>query len=287
PDTAANAKLMKALLAFNAAITPATEGEKINESNAVAAAKEFASGDDSMRAFRQIYAASRLLRNGVGTDAVLELVVEARKASDEALKVPVLTLAVQADEFRDMRARSISAGVVPDVSDAPQSVMANILKGKLEDLHGWALFNQEKHAEAITHLKQAAEILPAETPAWRTALWHLGVAQEQSGEKQQALESYLKSYRGGPAESVRRSEIERLYRGINGSLDGLEDRLTGTGAGSSSTTAPATNPEPTPTETPKSDPAPDSTAPAPAASPAPDASRPMSEEDLLNASKRL
>src|SRR6185503_6799757 len=132
PDTAANAKLMKALLAFNAAITPATEGEKINESNAVAAAKEFASGDDSMRAFRQIYAASRLLRNGVGTDAVLELVVEARKASDEALKVPVLTLAVQADEFRDLRARSISAGVVPDVSDAPQSVMANILKGKLE-----------------------------------------------------------------------------------------------------------------------------------------------------------
>jgi tetratricopeptide (TPR) repeat protein len=289
PDTAANAKLMKALLAFNAALTPSTEGEKINESNAVAAAKEFASGDDSMRAFRQIYAASRLLRNGVGTDAVLELVAEARKASDEALKVQVLTLAVQADEFRDLRARSISAGVVPDVSDAPQSVMANILKGKLEDLQGWALFNQEKHAEAITHLKQAAEILPAETPAWRTALWHLGVAQEQSGEKQQALESYLKSYRGGPAESVRRSEIERLYRGINGSLDGLEDRLTGTGAAvtSSSTTAPATNPEPTPTETPKSDPAPDSTAPAPAASPAPDASRPMSEEDLLNASKRL
>ncbi|HET9712603.1 MAG TPA: tetratricopeptide repeat protein, partial [Pyrinomonadaceae bacterium] len=283
PDTAANAKLMKALLAFNTAVTPSTEGEKINEPNAVAAAKEFASGDDSMRAFRQVYAASRLLRNGVGMDAVLELVAEARKASDEALKVPVLTLAVQADEFRDLRARSITAGVVPDVSDAPQSVMANILKGKLEDLHGWALFNQEKHTEAITHLKQAAEILPTETPAWRTALWHLGVAQEQSGEKQQALESYLKSYRGGPAESVRRSEIERLYRSINGSLEGLEDRLTGTGAGagSSGTTAPATNPEPTPTETPRSDPAPDSTAPAP------DPSRPMSEEDLQNAAKRL
>jgi tetratricopeptide (TPR) repeat protein len=288
-DTAANAKLMKALLAFNVAITPSTEGEKIDEATAVAAAKEFASGDDSMRAFRQVYAASRLLRNGLGTDAVLELVAEARKSSDEALKVPVLTLAVQADEFRDLRARSISAGIVPDVSDAPQSVMANILKGKLEDLHGWALFNQEKHAEAMTHLKQAAEILPAETPAWRTALWHLGVAQEQSGEKQQALESYLKSYRGGPVESVRRSEIERLYRSINGSLDGLEDRLTGTGAGAgtSVTSAPATNPEPTPTETPKSDPAPDSTAPAPAESPAPDPSRPMSEEDLQNAAKRL
>ena len=294
-DSAANAKLMKALLAFNAAIIPATEGEKIDESAAVAAAKEFASGDDSMRAFRQVYAASRLLRNGIGMDAVLDLVAEARKASDEALKVPVLTLAVQADEFRDLRARSIAVGSVPDVADAPANVLANILKGRLEDLHGWALFNQEKHTDAITHLKQAAEILPAETPAWRTALWHLGVAQEQSGEKQQALESYLKSYRGGPAESLRRSEIERLYRSINGSLDGLEERLSGTGAASSSTTAPETTtpevtattapttPEPTPTETPKSEtaPAPDSPAPAP------DSSRPMSDEDLQNAAKRL
>ena len=292
PDTAANAKLLKALLAFNAAITLSTEGEKIDESTAVAAAKEFASGDDSMRAFRQVYAASRLLRNRVGLDAVLELVAEARKASDEALKAPVLTLAVQADEFRDLRARSITAGVVPDVADAPQSVMANILKGRLEDLHGWALFNQEKHAEAITHLKQATEILPAETPAWRTALWHLGVAQEQSGEKEQALESYLKSYRGGPAESIRLLEIQRLYRSINGSLDGLEDRISGTGAGAanSSTMAPATNPEPAPTETPKTEtvPAPESTAPVPdSTAPAPDPSRPMSDEELQNAAKRL
>src|SRR6185436_2354930 len=57
-DTPANAKTMKALLAFTAAITPATEGEKINEAAAVAAAKEFASGDDPMRAFRQVHAAN-------------------------------------------------------------------------------------------------------------------------------------------------------------------------------------------------------------------------------------
>ena len=295
-DSAANAKLLKALLVFNAAITP-PDGEKINEAAAVKAAMDFASGDDSMRAFRQVYAASRLLRNGVGIDAALELVTEAKKTADEALKVPFLTLAVQADEFRDLRARSIAAGNVPDVADAPQNVLANILKGRLEDLHGWALFHQEKHTEAIVHLKQATETLPAETPAWRTALWHLGVAQEQSGQKEQALESYLKSYRGGPAETVRRAEIERLYRSINGSLDGLEDRITGTGAGapSSSTTEtaatttpeatstpapPVLNPEPPPAETTKSD-------PAPATTPAPDPSRPLSDEDLQNAAKRL
>lgn len=275
-DTADNAKIMKALLAFNSAIT-APEGEKINEAAAVAAAKEFSSGTDGMRAFRQVFAASRLVRHGIGLETALDLIAEAKKASDDALKVPVLTLAVQADEYRDLRARSIAAGNVPDVGEAPHEVMANILKGRIEDLHGWALFNQEKYTDAIGHLKQAAEILPAETPAWRTALWHLGVALEQSGEKEQALDAYIKSYRGGPVETVRRGEIERLYKSMKGSLDGLDDRIAGIAApaASSSTT------EPTTTETPKPE-----TATAPASSaPAPPSE--VTDEALRNAASRL
>jgi tetratricopeptide (TPR) repeat protein len=311
-DSAANAKTLKALLAFNTAITPATDGQKIDESDAVAAAQDFAAGSDSMRAFRQLYAASRLLRNGVGVSTALDLVAEAKKASDEALKVPVLTIAVQADEFRDLRARAIAAGSVPDVADAPRDVLANLLNGRIEDLHGWALFNQEKYPEAITHLKQASLVLPIETPAWRAALWHLGVALEQSGQKEQALEAYIKSYHGAPADSVRRSVIEQLYRSVKGSLEGLDEQLgtgavaTGAGAVNSSTPATATTPEPTPTETPKSEttPAPDSspapapsptetpkseTTPAPDSSPAPaaDSSRSMSEADLKNVASRL
>jgi len=305
-DTAANAKTLKALLAFNTAITPATDGQKINESDVVAAAQDFAAGTDSMRAFRQLYAASRLLRNGVGVSTALDLIAEARKASDEALKVPVLTIAVQADEFRDLRARAIAAGSVPDVADAPHDVLANILNGRIEDLHGWALFNQEKYPEAITHLKQASAVLPIETPAWRTALWHLGVALEQSGQKEQALEAYIKSYHGAPADSVRRSVIEQLYRSVKGSLDGLDEQL---GAASSNTSATVTSPEPAPAETPKSEaakpetaPAPDPSpaptptptetpkpemAPAPDPSPAPASSQPMSEADLKNVASRL
>ena len=188
-----------------------------------------------MHAFRKVYAASRLVRNGIGNDTALDLVAGARKATDEALKLPVATMAVQAEEFRSLRARAISAGNVPDVATAPAEVLANIFKGRLADIEGWALFNQEKYPEAITHLKQAAEIAPAQTPTWRTALWHLGVALEQSGQKEQALEAYIKSYRGGPVESVRRSMIEQLYRSINGSLDGLEERLGGIAAVRSST----------------------------------------------------
>ena len=301
-----NAKSLKALLAFNTATTPA-DGEKIDESAAVAAAQEFAAGNDAMRAFRQVYAASRLLRYGVGVSTALDLIAEAKKASDDALKVPVLTMAVQADEFRDLRARAISAGTVPSVADAPQHVLANILKGRLEDLHGWALFNQDKPMEAIAHLKQAAEILPAETPAWRTALWHLGVVHEQAGQKEQALDNYIKSYRSGPAENVRRSMIEELFKSVNGSLDGLEDRLSGTaeatgtgaaaGAGAAEAAAAgaasSSTPEASPIETPKteSEPAP-ATAPATAPAPAPAtsssaSSQPISEDSLKSASSRL
>ena len=282
-DSAANAKTMKALLAFNTAVTPATAGDKIDESNAVAAAQDFAAGTDSMRAFRQVYAASRLLRHGVGISTALDLIAEARKASDDALKVPVLTMAVQADEFRDLRARAIASGNVPDVADAPHNVLANILQGRIEDLHGWALFNQEKYSEAITHLKQAAEILPVETPAWRTALWHLGVALEQSGQKEQALEAYLRSYRGAPADSVRRSVIEQLYRSVKGSLEGLDEQIAGTAssvAPPTTTTTETTKPETPPAVTPET---PTPTAPNPTS----ETTKPMSDEALKNAASRL
>ena len=245
-DTPENARILKALLAFNSAITP-PEGEKINESAATAAAQEFGSGPDSMRAFRQLYAANRLLRNGVGASTALELVVDAKKASDDALRVPVLTMAVQADEFRDLRARAIASGSIPDVAEAPHDALARILKGRIADLEGWALFNEEKYPDAIERLKVAAETLPVNTPAWRSALWHLGAVHEQTGEKQQALDYYIQSYNGGEPDAVRRSVIEQLYKTVNGSLEGLENRLSGVTA-----EVPTTEPA-APTEAPKTE----------------------------------
>ncbi|HEX5836166.1 MAG TPA: TPM domain-containing protein [Pyrinomonadaceae bacterium] len=278
-DTPEKAKLMKALLALSSALTPA-EGESVNEAVAVAAAQEFASGGDNMRAFRQLYAANRLVRNGVGLPTALELLAAARKASDDALNAPTLTMAVQADEFRDLRARAIAAGNIPDVADAPRSVLANILKGRIEHLEGWALFNQEKYTEAIEHLKLATEILPVNTPAWRSSLWHLGAAYEQTGLNTQALDNYIKSYQGGEPDSVKRSIIEQLYRKVNGSMDGFENRLSGT-----ETEAATAQTEPAKTET-----EPAKTEPEPAAKPtteAPKETREVSEDELRSAASRL
>jgi uncharacterized membrane protein YgcG/tetratricopeptide (TPR) repeat protein len=287
-DTAENAKLMKALLAFSSAVTPA-EGEKVNETAAVAAAQEFASGTDNMRAFRQLYAASRLLRNGIAIPTVLELVAAARKASDDALNAPMLTMAVQADEFSSLRARAIASGNIPDVADAPRSVLTNILKGRIEDLEGWALFNQEKYTEAIEHLKLATEILPAGTPAWRSSLWHLGATYQQTGQNPQALDNYIKSYQGAEPDSVKRSIIEQLYRKVNGSLDGFENRISGTDveAAKAQPEPAKTDPEP-PKSEPQSEP---KTEPESAAKPqtteAPKETKEVSEDELRSAASRL
>ena len=280
-DTEANAKSLRALLSFNAAVS----AEKVDESIAVATAREFAAGTDNMRAFRQLYAASRLLRRNIALPTVLELADDARKASDDALKVPSATMAVQADEFTALRARAIAAGNVPDVAEAPREVLTTILKGRIEDLIGWALLDQGKHEEAISHLKQAAQTLPAGTPSWRTALWHLGAALEQTDQKQEALDYYIKSFNAGDPDPIRRSVIEQLYKKINGSLDGIEQKIAGVASvATTSTETPATTPtpEPTATPTPTTEPAATPTpAPETSPSPQPTSSSPMSEEEAL------
>ncbi len=220
-----NAAMLKSLLSFAVATNQSGEGDQSGEASAVAAAKDFASGDDEMRAYRQLYAASRLLRRGIGLQTAYDLTVAARSNVETALGIPAVTVAVQADEYREIRARAIAKGGTPDIPEAPRNVLANILRGRIEDLAGWALFNQNKPAEAVEHLQRAASILPEGTPSWRSALWHLGAALEQAGQKDAALGNYLKSYNAGEPDAIRRGVIEQLYQKINGSLDGLDQRL--------------------------------------------------------------
>ena len=100
-----------------------------------------------------------------------------------------------------------------------------LLRGRVEDLSGWALYNQGKLTEAADHLNRAVNILPEGTPAWRTALWHRGAVLDGLNRKEEALADYIKSYNAGEPDSVRRGVIEQLYRKVNGSLAGLEERV--------------------------------------------------------------
>ncbi len=240
-DTDANAKTVKDLLTFTTLMSAGDNGGRINEGEAVAAAKAFAAGDDAARVHRQLYAAGQLLQKGIAYQTAYDLAETARTSADVGLTVPALTVAVQADEYRDIRARAIAQGGTPDIPEAPRNVLANILRGRIEDLSGWARLNQDKLDEAVEHLQRAVNILPAGTPSWRTSVWRLGAALERQDKKDEALTNYIKSYNTGEPDPARRSVIERLYRSLNGSLTGLEERLqrgTAVSAQPASTTAP-------------------------------------------------
>ncbi|MGI8733467.1 MAG: TPM domain-containing protein [Pyrinomonadaceae bacterium] len=223
-EQADESSVLKALLAF-AVATQVTDRGQLDEVKAALAAKKFAAGTDEMRAYRQIYAANRLLKRGIALQTALELTEAARTAVDAALGVPGVTVAVQAEELRDMRARALAQGGTPDVPEAPRNVLGNILRGRVEDLAGLALFNQDKTVAALEHFRRAVAILPEGTPSSRNAMWHLGTALDQAGEKQEALTYYIRSYNAGEMDPVRRGVIEALYRKVNGSLDGLDDRI--------------------------------------------------------------
>lgn len=241
-DTPENARLLKSLLAFSLAAQSANSGE-VNEQELVATGKDFATGDDPMRVYRQLHVAARLMRFTKSYDAVRELLDAARTSVDAGLEVPAVTVAVQADELREIRARSIAAGNTPTIADAPRNLLGNILRGRIEDLTGWVLFNQEKASEAVEPLRRAVNILPEGTPSWRVASWHLGAALEQTGSNEEALNHYIKSYTTGEPDSVRRSLIEQLYVKVHGSTDGLEARLGASTANNAAPSLPSPSPE--------------------------------------------
>ncbi|HYO91526.1 MAG TPA: tetratricopeptide repeat protein, partial [Pyrinomonadaceae bacterium] len=87
-ETEANARRLRALLAFQIAIGEAGKRESVRESEALMAAQEFASGEDAMRAFRQLYVAERLLRAGVTNKAVLDFAEAAASGREAALDAP-------------------------------------------------------------------------------------------------------------------------------------------------------------------------------------------------------
>ena len=223
-DSESNARILKSLLVFATLINPGNGGS-INEEVVTSAAKDFSSGDDNLRVYRQLFVAGHLLRKGIALPTVYELAQAARSSAEAGLGISSATIAVQAEEYREIRARAIASGATPRVPDAPRNLLSNLLRGRIEDISGWALYNQDKLSEASDHLKRAVNILPEKTPAWRSALWHLGAVLDRLDKKDEALGHYIKSYNAGDPDPIRRGVIEQLYRRINGSLDGLDERI--------------------------------------------------------------
>jgi hypothetical protein len=213
--------MLKSLMAFNAALDQSSP----NEDDLVAVAQDFIKGNDAMKTYRQIYVAEKFIKKGVALSTVVDLMDQAASGVEAALNVSAATVAVQPAEIGDLRARALSQGTTPDIPTAPRTALSGLLRGRIEDLAGLALFNLDKPAEAATRLRRAVNVATEGTPLWRSSMWHLGAALEANGKQDQALLYYIKSYVSGPPDPARRSVIETVYKKVNGTLDGLEDKI--------------------------------------------------------------
>ena len=224
-DSENNARMLKGLLAFHLSIgTP--DGQKtIDESGAVAAAKDFVADSDEMRTFRLLYVANRLLRRGAALQTVVDFTEAAKGGVEAALNAPAATVAALADELHGIRARAIATGTTPNLPAVQRNILSKVLRGRIEDIAGWALLNQGRTADAVVRLRRAVSVLPENTKWWGDALWHLGAALDASGNQKEALATYIKSYDRESPDPVRRAVIEALYLRVNGSLDGLDAKI--------------------------------------------------------------
>jgi len=253
-DNAETAERLKTLLDFSQKLETATDEITI------AAADEFVKGDDKLKLHRQLFVAGQLVQKRKALPKVLELTRAAVGGVEAGLDVPDAAAAVLADELYQSRRLAIARNQLVIVPDVPRPTLLNIVRGRIEDLAGWALFQDNKSAEAVTRLKRAVSVLPEKSSWWRSSMWRLGTAQDAAGNFKDALDSYTKSYTSGEADVIKYGVIESVYQKVNGTTNGLEAKI---GAKPASTftaqnkptdqpsakiePAPETKPEPAPT----------------------------------------
>lgn len=218
-DNTDNADKLKSLLDFSQKL------DASGDEAAIAAADEFVKGDDRMKMHRQLFAADQLLQKRKALPKVYELTKAAIGGVDAALDVPHPAAAVLADELYQSRRIAISRNELIIVPDVPRKTLSNILRGRIEDIAGWTLFQENKSTEAVTRLKRAVSVLPEKSSWWRASMWRLGSAHEAAGNQTDALDAYIKSYASGEADAIKYGIIETVYQKVNGKTDGLELKI--------------------------------------------------------------
>lgn len=220
-DNAEDAALLKALLEFNQEIKlpePKSEVARI-------AADNFLRGDDKMKVHRQLFVASELLEKKIALPKVMEIVKAAPSHLDAGLEVVDPATAVMASELYENRSLAAARGQFINVPNVPRSTLSAVLRGRIEEIAGWASFQMDEAALAVLHLKRAVGVLPVDSAWWRSSNWRLGTALAITGNDAEALEAYIKSYKSSGPDAIRYGMIEALYKRVKGNTVGLEDRI--------------------------------------------------------------
>lgn len=220
-DNPENAGRLKALLD----LTQLLGAKDASEAEIIAAADAFIEGDDRMKFHRQLYVASILLQKRRALPKVLELMKAAALKSDSAADGPNVTSAILADQLYESRVISIARNQLVLVPEVPRQMLSAIVRGKIEDMTGWALFQQSDRAGALIHLRRAVSVMPDKSAWWRASVWKLGAVLEADGKDAEALDNYIKSYVTDRPSGIKYLTIASLYRKVHGNIDGLEAKI--------------------------------------------------------------
>jgi tetratricopeptide (TPR) repeat protein len=164
----------------------------------------FTTLDDGRQAFRMVWAARKLTEFDLALDAA-ELL--ARRA------VALIDTATEPD------------GSMRDAPRLGREARRAMFAGRAYDALGWAQFKKGNTRGALENLIKAVDVYPTSLDR-KAAIWHLAIATQEAGDDRRALELYIASYEPeSPTAVVRRTQIEALYKRLNGSLDGLEEKL--------------------------------------------------------------
>jgi tetratricopeptide (TPR) repeat protein len=164
----------------------------------------FTALDDGRQAFRMSWVAGRLAQAGLALDAAEQLAHLVIVAADSATE---------------------PEGSMRDAPLLDRAGRHGLLLGRAYDALGWSLFKRGDWSGAVDNLSKAIDSFPPSAER-NGAVWRLAVATQGSGDERRALDLYIASFEpDSPTADVNRAQIEALYRKLNGSLAGLEERL--------------------------------------------------------------
>jgi tetratricopeptide (TPR) repeat protein len=218
PTTGEQYKIVESLVRFNTRfgaiepVPPSRAGSAKPASNPrqleelEQSATDFIEAERTRRPFRALYIAQRLAQVGIATETAVELAERAFSLADIATELN---------------------GSLREYPNYDRQGRLRVFRGRALDVKGWALFKSGKTAESIAVLSESVQTY-GELPEGKRALWHLATVKESAGEIREALDLYIAGYEPRSSAQnldVNRAVLEGLYRQVNGSLDGLDERL--------------------------------------------------------------
>ncbi len=221
-DTEENAAKLFELLELKQAL----DAPRSDTQTVVKAVDQFVQGDDAMKLHRQLYVAGILLDRRIELTRAADLAQSAIANVEAGIAAPNASAAVLASELYENRAIAVARGEYLSVPEVPRSTLSAIVRGRIEEINGWAKYQMDDPEGAAVRLKRAVSVFPPNSAWWQSASWRLGSALALSGKNEEALEAYVRTYKAsGQQDTFRYETIASLYRTIHGNTGDLESLI--------------------------------------------------------------